>query len=255
MSKLIWLTDLHLVEPGREWPQGIDPLQRLRNCLSEVRQRHGDADRIVVSGDVAQLKNPGAYSLLRDELDQTGIAYRVMAGNHDDRRALLSIFPDLCGAGPFVHGFDELSDAQIVYLDTVADNGKHHGELCESRLDWIEKAFSSSDERPLLAFLHHPPADIGVAALDRLKLINADALLPLVQARKHPTFLFAGHVHRNSTGLWAGHPIATLKSTHVQFEFDMNAQKLVRSKEPPGYAVVLVDKSRVVVNYCDMVVS
>lgn len=252
MSKLVWLTDLHLVEPGRDWPQGVDPLQRLRLCLGEVRERHGDADRIVISGDVAQIKNPGAYSTLRNELDQTGIAYRVLAGNHDDRSELLSVFPDVWGAGPFVQGVDDLPDAQIVYADTVADKGKHHGELCESRLSWIGKVFASSDKRPLLAFLHHPPVDIGVPALDRLKLLNAEALLPLVRSRKHPTFLLCGHVHRNSSGLWAGHPFATLKSSHVQFEFNMTARNLVRSEEAPGYAVVLVNEDRVAVNYCDV---
>lgn len=28
MKKLFWLTDLHLVEPGDDWPQDIDPLAR-----------------------------------------------------------------------------------------------------------------------------------------------------------------------------------------------------------------------------------
>lgn len=176
MSKLIWLTDLHLVEQGRDWPQGVDPLRHLRFCLGEVREKHSDADRIVISGDVAQLNNPGAYAILREELEQTGIAYRVMAGNHDDRGALLAAFPEICGPGPFVQGIDELPDSRIMYVDTVADNGKHHGELCEGRLAWIEKSIACSDERPLLIFLHHPPADIGVPALDRLKLLNADAL-------------------------------------------------------------------------------
>jgi Icc protein len=37
VKKLVWLTDLHLVEPGKNWPQGIDPLKRLRVCLEEAR--------------------------------------------------------------------------------------------------------------------------------------------------------------------------------------------------------------------------
>lgn len=165
MSKLIWLTDLHLVEQDRDWPQRIDPLQRLRLCLSEVREKHSDADRIVISGDVAQLNNLGAYSILREGLEQAGIAYRILAGNHDDCAALLSVFSEVSSPGPFVQGIDELADVQIMYVDTVADNGKHHGELCGARLAWIEKEVGSSDERPLLVFLHHPPVDIGALHL------------------------------------------------------------------------------------------
>ena len=37
MKKLVWLTDLHLVEPGQDWPQDIDPPARLRVCLDEVQ--------------------------------------------------------------------------------------------------------------------------------------------------------------------------------------------------------------------------
>ena len=89
MKKLIWLTDLHLVEPGQDWPQGVNPLARLRVCLEEVRTLHSDAERIVVSGDLVQLRNPGAYSILRAELEQMPTPYRLLVGNHDDRDALL----------------------------------------------------------------------------------------------------------------------------------------------------------------------
>lgn len=59
MKKLIWLTDLHLVEQGQDWPQGVDPLARLRLCLDEIAAVHCDADRLVVTGDLIQLRNPG----------------------------------------------------------------------------------------------------------------------------------------------------------------------------------------------------
>jgi 3',5'-cyclic-AMP phosphodiesterase len=54
------LIDLHLVEPGQDWPQGVDPLARLRVCFEEVRTLQSDAERIVVSGDLVQLRNPRA---------------------------------------------------------------------------------------------------------------------------------------------------------------------------------------------------
>jgi hypothetical protein len=50
-------------------------------------------------------------------------------------------------------------------------------------------------------------------------------------------------------------PFATLKSPHVQFDLDIVGSKLVRSKEPPGYGVILVDRDGVVVNYRDMPAS
>jgi Icc protein len=93
VTKLVWLTDLHLVEPGQDWPQGIDPLARLRVCLQEIRVQHADAARVVISGDLIQLRNPAAYSTLRRELAQMPMPYRLLVGNHDDRNALLATFP------------------------------------------------------------------------------------------------------------------------------------------------------------------
>ena len=252
MKKLIWLTDLHLVEPHQDWPQGVDPLSRLRVCLDEVRTLHSDAERIVVSGDLVQLRNPGAYSILRDELERMSMPYRLLVGNHDDRGALMSTFPEINRVEGFIQAADNLDGARLLYLDTLAADGKHHGELCPARMRWIGEQVRSADERPLLIFLHHPPCDIGVPALDRLRLLDSEGLANLVRGRSGTTHLFCGHLHRNVSGLWAGHPFASLKSTHVQFEMDMIGSKLVRSNEPPGFGVILIGQSDIVVNYRDV---
>jgi hypothetical protein len=52
--------------------------------------------------------------------------------------------------------------------------------------------------------------------------------------------------------LWAGHPFATIKSPHVQFDLDMKGHKLVRSGEPPGYGVILIRRDGIVLNYRDL---
>lgn len=74
----------------------------------------------------------------------------------------------------------------------------------------------------------------------------------LLRMRRGLTHLFCGHVHRNVSGLWAGHPFAALKSTHVQFDLDMTGDKLVRSTEPPGFAVIHFANEQITVNYRDI---
>lgn len=252
MKKLIWMTDLHLVEQGQDSPQGVDPLARLRLCLEEIAELHSDADRLVISGDLIQLRNPGAYTILRAELERMSFPYRLLVGNHDDRGALRSIFPETTCIDGFVQGSENVDGAQLLYLDTQAADGKHHGELCQIRETWISEQIEVAGEEPLLIFMHHPPCDIGVPALDLLRLLNTDRLTGLLQRRRGPTHLFCGHVHRNASGLWAGHPFATLKSPHVQFALNMAADDMSRSLEPPGYAVVMVRPSEIVVNYRDV---
>jgi len=85
-----------------------------------------------------------------------------------------------------------------------------------------------------------------------LRLLDSDELADIVRRRRGATHLFCGHLHRNVCGLWAGHPFASLKSPHVQFALDMTGPNLVRSKEPPGYGVILVGQNEIVVNYRDI---
>jgi 3',5'-cyclic AMP phosphodiesterase CpdA len=255
MTKLIWLTDLHLVAPGRDWPQNVNPLARLAACLEEIREQQADAARIILSGDLVQRPHPDAYRLLRAELERMPMDYRLLVGNHDDRATLLEVFPETPSVNGFIQSTDEFADVQLLFLDTLASDGKHHGELCPVRIRWAAEQIAAADERPLLVFLHHPPFEIGVPALDRLRLLEADGLAAALRARSGPTQLFCGHLHRNVSGLWAGHPFAILKSPHVQFDLDMVGSKLVRSKEPPGYGVILVDRDGIIVNYRDLPAS
>ncbi|RJE87251.1 phosphodiesterase [Paracoccus onubensis] len=252
MKKLVWLTDLHLVEQGRDWPQGVDPLARLRFCLDEIQAFHSDAERLVISGDLIQIGNPGAYGILREELTRISMPYRLLVGNHDNREAMLTSFPELSSVDGFIQGVEDVGNVRLLYLDTLAAEGKHHGELCPVRMQWIGEQIRSADERSLLIFLHHPPCDIGVPALDRLSLVDSDELGDLIRAREAPTHLFCGHVHRNASGLWAGYPLAALKSLHVQFELDLTGSNLIRGDEPPGYAVVLIKPNGIIVNYRDI---
>jgi 3',5'-cyclic-AMP phosphodiesterase len=190
LKKLIWLTDLHLVGPDRDWPQGVDPLARLRVCLDEVLAFHSDAERIVISGDLTQINEPGAYRILRAELERMPMPYRLLVGNHDDRDALTKAFPEIDDVDGFIQGADDVNGARHLYLDTLAADGKHHGELCPARMRWIREQVRLADERPLLIFLHHPPCDIGVPALDRLKLLDSDELADLLRRRSGPRTYF-----------------------------------------------------------------
>jgi 3',5'-cyclic AMP phosphodiesterase CpdA len=106
MTKLVWMTDLHLVERGSDHPAGVDPLTGLRDAIEEIKRFHNDAVRLVISGDLVQL-HPGAYRILYEELASLSIPVRLLAGNHDDREALLDIFHE-AGQGGFVQQAEDI---------------------------------------------------------------------------------------------------------------------------------------------------
>src|SRR5690606_33616496 len=127
---------LHLVESGSDLPAGVDPLTGLRDAIEEIKRFHSDAVRLVISGDLVQQRNPGAYRILREELASLSIPVRLIAGNHDDREALLDIFPE-AGQGEFVQQAEDVEAGRLIYVDTKASDGSHHGELCDVRIEWL----------------------------------------------------------------------------------------------------------------------
>lgn len=247
--KLTWLTDLHLVAPGSEFPHRVDPAARTRQCLDHIRAYHADADRLIITGDLIQLRQHGAYALLKDLLVGMPMPVKLLVGNHDNRDAFFETFPD----APQVHGFVQDSEIvgghQLIYLDTLADGGKHFGQLSSARLEWLDQVMSQYDG-PALLFMHHPPAIISIPPLDNLRLNDGDEELYKILRRhkQRPIHLFCGHVHRSLSGVWRGFPYAVMTTPHVGIAFDMHHQKLQPVDEAPGYGVILGVDDNIVVH-------
>lgn len=247
-SKLLWITDLHLVEPGAPWPQNTDPLARLNVVLDELREQHDDADRLILTGDLVQSGSIKSYEVLREALENFPVPYRLLVGNHDQRGNLRKVFPGAPTADGFIQSSEDIQGMFLIYLDTQAKSG-HHGELCPVRLSWLEAQLESAGTRTVLIFMHHPPMAIGMPPLDRLRLRDPDnKLLHLLRSRAAPTQLLCGHLHRNVSGLWAGHPFTVLESTHLPLVFDMRGDRLSRYAGAPGYGVILLEDESVVIN-------
>ncbi|WP_133490406.1 metallophosphoesterase [Alcanivorax sp. 24] len=247
-QKLLWITDLHLAGPGSPSPQDVDPLLRLKAVLRDLRDHHTDADRLILTGDLAQSGGVEDYKLLRDVLDDFPVPYRLLVGNHDHRDNLRKVFPDTIAIEGFLQSSEPLGDSRLIYLDTQAQDG-HHGEVCPARLAWLETELHDAGSKPALIFMHHPPMTIGVPPLDRLRLRDPDhGLYHLLLGRSAPTQLLFGHLHRNVSGLWAGHPFTGLESTHLPLAFDMAGDRLSRFPGPPAYGVILVENGNIVVN-------
>ncbi|WP_373047639.1 phosphodiesterase [Vulgatibacter sp.] len=244
--KILWLSDLHVTAPGAPAPAGVDPNRRLRSALDHAVARHADADLLVITGDLVQGRSASAYPVLRGVLADLTIPVRLLLGNHDDRDAFFDAFPDAPRTDGYAQFMEKIGGYRVVYLDTLAADGKHHGELCARRLEWLERVLADGDE-PTLIFMHHPPFDVGVPGLDALKLVDGDRFASVLQPAAVRQ-IFCGHLHRSVGGSWSGIPVSVIKSPHVGFALEMTERKLVRSDDAPGYGVVLADREGVVVH-------
>ena len=82
MSKLIVMTDPHLV-PAPGQIIGLDPAARLSQGLLHAAERHADADRLIIMGDLTNTGDATSYETLREALSKLPWPVTLMMGNHD----------------------------------------------------------------------------------------------------------------------------------------------------------------------------
>jgi Icc protein len=248
--KLIQITDIHLVKPGKKLFD-TDPGERLRLCLADIARCHADADLVVVTGDLAHNGEPAAYQALREALEAFPVPTHLLIGNHDDRRNFRACFPKApVDAEGFVQSAVDTPVGRLLFLDTN-EPGTHEGRYCERRRNWLARQCDEAKGGRLYLFMHHPMGRIAYRPMDELGLANRDAFHDILRGHdiRH---IFAGHVHRPISGSWSGIPFSTLRGLNHQVWLDFSvADGIPSSLEPPAYAIILIDDDDVVVHLHD----
>lgn len=248
--KIIHLTDTHFVPEGKTL-YSRDPSVALHSAIRDININHSDADRLVLTGDLTHWGEPEAFEHLRRVLDNLSIPFTLLVGNHDDRDVFSASFPSQQrDSSGFVQSALKTHVGTFVFLDTMLE-GTHAGHYCLDRQSWLRDTLASTDG-DIFLFMHHPPFDTGLAPIDRIGLQQKDAFRVVIEPhRERIRHLFFGHVHRPIAGSWLGIPTSTVRAMNHQVWFDMTAETLLGSFEPPAYAVVLIDDEKVVVHNHD----
>ncbi len=124
-----------------------------------------------------------------------------------------------------------------------------------TRLGWLADRLGEGGAaaRPVLLFMHHPPAASGIAGMDVIPLLDTAALWEvLAPHRARVRHLFHGHLHRPFSGSWRGVPFSSLRGTSHQVALDLSGRSTVPgSQEPPAYALVRIGADEVAVHVHD----
>ena len=258
MFSFLHLTDLHLQPAGSAPLYGLDPAARLRAAVASMAQRHGPDGPApvafaIATGDLTHHGEPGAYAVLREILRALPFPCHLLLGNHDDRAAFRAAFPEApVDAGGFVQQVLGTPAGRFLMLDTN-EPGTHAGRLCPTRLGWLRDRLEEEQAAPVFLFLHHPPATSGITGMDRIPLLDRDALWAvLAPHRARIRHIFHGHLHRPFSGSWRGIPFSSLRGTSHQVALDLAERTSVPgSHEPPAYALVRITAEEVVVHAHD----
>ncbi len=247
--KFIHLTDTHVVA-DRVRLYGGDPASNLARAVASINAEHGDAEFVVVTGDLTHWGDAGAYDVFAEEIARLTMPVHLLVGNHDLTPAFSEKFPDAPrDQNGFVqHGIDT-AQGRFLFLDTHM-SGTHAGEYCAARRDWLRAELEAA-KGPVYLFMHHPPFAVGLAGMDAIKLQNADLFWEVIKPHKDRIqHLFFGHLHRAVFGNWRGVSFSCMRGLNHQVALDLDptSTNVMGVDEAPAYGVVVLDPDAVIVH-------
>jgi 3',5'-cyclic-AMP phosphodiesterase len=214
------VTDPHLGQDG-ELPRGVDVTANLRTVLKDLGA--AGVDHVVVTGDICYDRgDPDIYRRARDILDETGIPYSVLPGNHDNPGMLAEAFGiSPRGVPGRVYYTLRLGPVEALVLDTAPDF------LDPDQCRWISQEIARIDEQkrisgqsvqiPVPVFMHHPPVTAGVKFMDAFyPLKNPGDFFRAAGDRS--IVVFCGHHHTERTVIRDRVTVQITPSTFYQLD-------------------------------------
>lgn len=186
--KIGQVSDLHIGD-DESLVQGIDVRANFKAALNSKSME--GLDLLVVSGDLAnEDAEPGAYEYLAEQLNNLGIPYCIIPGNHD-RIEVMERYFDLKGKvhnGRCYYRYD-IGGRSIFFLDSAV------GDVSADQLDWLKKE-AAKVQGEIVLFMHHPPCFCNHRFMDlRFFLRNMLEVQGVFASIPNLTHIFSGHYH------------------------------------------------------------
>ena len=218
------ITDFHLKCDGQLLRDVLDSAGALKAAVRHLNVLDPRPDLVFATGDLVNEPDGRAYRVLRELLDELEMPVYVIPGNHDDRDMMLGTFGDLGYLprdGEFLHYTIEDRPLRFIALDTIIP-GSVGGEMCPSRLAWLEDRLAEESARPTVIVMHHPPFVTGISFMDEYGFAGGDGMEAVV--RRYPSVerVIAGHLHRDINVRWGGTIASTSASIVFQISLDLN---------------------------------
>lgn len=238
---LVQLSDPHIRPPGVIAFGRVDTAAALALAVEAVLALPQSPSAVVVTGDCTDEGSAEEYANLRRLLAPLRCAVYLLAGNHDDREGLRRAFPDhayLASCDGFLQYTADIDGVRLVVLDTNVPR-QAHGELCEQRLEWLDRTLADEPMRPTIVAMHHPPFRTLIGYMDDIGLRSgARELARIVRKHGQVERIICGHLHRSIQTRWAGTLALTAPSTAHQLQLDLSADaQPAYMLEPPGFVI------------------
>ena len=242
MVKLIQLSDLHLVPPGKLTSKVLDTNSILEETINEILRKKdyfGKIECVVVTGDVSDDGSIESYLSAHEKLIKLNVPFLVIPGNHDLRNPMREVFNEHVEFSTNSSQFDwvfKYEETVIVGLDSLVE-GENFGFLEKTSLEFLSNQLSIHNGSDIVLLIHHPPIKTGIYFMDKIGLTNSSDLAECLKVTNHPVRILCGHVHGVYHGLLGIHPVVSAPSVCSAFEFNRKKFAPVGfNRGPTGYA-------------------
>jgi 3',5'-cyclic AMP phosphodiesterase CpdA len=249
MVKLIQLSDLHLVPPGKLTSKVLDTNSILEETINEILRKKdyfGKIEGLVVTGDVSDDGSIESYLSAHEKLIKLNVPVLVIPGNHDLRNPMREVFNEHVEFSTKSSQFDwvfKYEETVIVGLDSLVE-GENFGFLEKTSLEFLSNQLSIHNGSDIVLLIHHPPIKTGIYFMDKIGLTNSSDLSECLKATNRPVRILCGHVHGVYHGLLGIHPVVSAPSVCSAFEFNRKKFAPVGfNRGPTGYAYLETSSS------------
>lgn len=247
----VHFSDTHVVRPGVRL-RDVDTVETLTRVIERVNALDPQPAFVVIGGDLVspdvapEVKaNPReltvrdyetSYEIFHSLVRRLRLPVHYVMGNHDRRvpfRRVILNDPNPTDQ-PYYYAFTA-GQYRLCLLDSLHPP-QDGGYLGHAQLAWLRQELHQHRDRPTILVVHHQAVPVGISALDRIMLLDAEDLWQVVDEVNNVCAVLCGHVHRPFAGDHAGTPVFTTPSTCFQFAEGPNG--LAVSGDPPMLRLV-----------------
>jgi 3',5'-cyclic AMP phosphodiesterase CpdA len=252
--RIIQLSDLH-VRSHRAFAFTVaDSATALERTVAYLAAMHPAPDCIVISGDLAEHGEAGAYELVAATLGGLSVPVYVLPGNHDNRENMRRILGAYCPAdpeaAPYICYAVPCGSVRLVVIDS-SQPGSHSGHMHGPVARWLEKTLAADKNMPTLVFAHHPPFLSGLGLMDE-PYSQSENLARILRGNPQARYC-CGHLHRGLATVWEGVPAVVCPPVVMHIRLDLSPEGGdAFTLGAPGYLLHHCYDNRVTTHFCQV---
>lgn len=244
---ILQLTDPHLYLDHSTETAGINNYQSFIACLQQALQQDIRCDLILLTGDLVNEVKPEIYQQIQQTLQQTGIAFACIAGNHDVTDELGNHLP--YSERQFVaHAPNPLllsrhcisvNNWRLLLIDSSVA-GHVYGRVGNKNLNWLSQNLANS-HYPVIIAMHHHVLPMQSAWIDNHITKDRADFWQLIKGNASVKAVVTGHVHQCFEAEYAGVKVYSTPSTCYQFK-PRSDDFALDEQARPGYRWISLDQ-------------